>query len=828
MADENLIENLDKLEQQTAKMAESFRKGGAAADDAAGSTSALGAGASKTAKATKVLGDAALDAGKGLADFAGGLLKNSDNVSGSFKQLNPIIDGASKAVGGLASAVPLVGGALKALTEAAAAGAKLLVDKLESTSNAFREVSKVGGLTADGMTGLRNQFNTAGLSLDSYTKEVTQNSKTLSAFRGTVSSGAEDFSHIVHNLTRSSDNELRRLGKSADDMADITADFLQRETRLGQAQTKSNAALSAGAKEYILQLDELSRLTGLSNKQLADQQEQALSEERFRARVDELRSQGREQEANQLLEYNSMLAKYSPELAQGFRDLSAGFVSSEAAQKAQIASQGLLSKQADALSNGLIDFKSATKELQPVIGGTVEQFQGIAKAGGASGVIGDYAKLSDFAHANLDALDSAVKSQSALKDGNDQLTNSTVSAQQALEGMSISINNKILTPDVLGKAADAINLFSKTALDAIDSFGSGLHSPEKAKELVDAIADYVGGAIKSFFLGLADSATFGAGKWLAGKLGYKGFDQAKKEHGTAYGAGEVAGYLVPGVGAEKLAAGAITKGASGAVGAGRQVAATVAGKAAKYGTAAAAYTATPLFGNKATPAGPQASLDQLIKFTGGTGDRAHFQDLPPESQQRFIDLAQAYYDATGNKLQLNSSFRDTGEQASVNSGSNPKAEPGKSLHQQGRAFDIQSDQVRFLQENGLLSQNGFSPLRGDPPHIQLDQFARGGIANTPSIFGEAGPEAAIPLPDGKSVPVTIDNLFGDFDMKSSHDEQMKLMQTQIDKMDKMIEAVQKTTTVDLLDKQLQHLRDMTDKMTKNNDISQNMLRAIRF
>ena len=36
-------------------------------------------------------------------------------------------------------------------------------------------------------------------------------------------------------------------------------------------------------------------------------------------------------------------------------------------------------------------------------------------------------------------------------------------------------------------------------------------------------------------------------------------------------------------------------------------------------------------------------------------------------------------------------------------------------------------------------------------------FANGGIAYSPSIFGEAGPEAAVPLPDGRSIPVTLNN-----------------------------------------------------------------------
>lgn len=37
----------------------------------------------------------------------------------------------------------------------------------------------------------------------------------------------------------------------------------------------------------------------------------------------------------------------------------------------------------------------------------------------------------------------------------------------------------------------------------------------------------------------------------------------------------------------------------------------------------------------------------------------------------------------------------------------------------------------------------------------LRLHAKGGISNQPAIFGEAGPEAAVPLPDGRSIPVTI-------------------------------------------------------------------------
>jgi hypothetical protein len=45
--------------------------------------------------------------------------------------------------------------------------------------------------------------------------------------------------------------------------------------------------------------------------------------------------------------------------------------------------------------------------------------------------------------------------------------------------------------------------------------------------------------------------------------------------------------------------------------------------------------------------------------------------------------------------------------------------------------------------------NGGIAANGKP----LPTFARGGVSRSAAIFGEAGPEAAVPLPDGRSIPV---------------------------------------------------------------------------
>ena len=59
----------------------------------------------------------------------------------------------------------------------------------------------------------------------------------------------------------------------------------------------------------------------------------------------------------------------------------------------------------------------------------------------------------------------------------------------------------------------------------------------------------------------------------------------------------------------------------------------------------------------------------------------------------------------------------------------------------------------------MLMSTGFANggiMTNDGP-VSLRKYANGGIANSPqlALYGEAGPEAYVPLPDGRSIPVTI-------------------------------------------------------------------------
>ena len=180
--------------------------------------------------------------------------------------------------------------------------------------------------------------------------------------------------------------------------------------------------------------------------------------------------------------------------------------------------------------------------------------------------------------------------------------------------------------------------------------------------------------------------------------------------------------------------------------------------------------------------------DKVISFSGGTGDLAHFNQLQPAVYNGFLAMANDYYQQSGKKLQVNSAFRSIDEQKNVNSGANPKAAPGKSLHNQGKAIDINSSQVAELLSNGMLGKYGFSPLPGDPPHIQMPQAATGGILSGPQSGYRAmlhGTEAVVPMGTKKAITVNESG-------NSTEKHQLEIMSKKIATIDAIIRGMNRS------------------------------------
>jgi len=202
-----------------------------------------------------------------------------------FRSLNPSIEMAGSAIkmagkvtGGLVAAtvgaIPLIGGlgqaagtAIAALSEAAgeivSAVGKTFTAELDRISGAFRTAAQTGALGADGMRGLGQQAVNAGLSFDSFAKTVTKEGETLSFAFGTSAEAAKGLSDTTKAM-RPFRSELLTLGIGVEQQNELTAKYIQFQQRQGRAEVQNTQALAQGSREYMKNLQELSKITGKS------------------------------------------------------------------------------------------------------------------------------------------------------------------------------------------------------------------------------------------------------------------------------------------------------------------------------------------------------------------------------------------------------------------------------------------------------------------------------------------------------------------------------------------------------------------------------------
>jgi hypothetical protein len=785
---------------QAATGMKNFTKASGTAADAVGHLASAGMSAGK----------AMLEGKKGAAAF------------------NESIDGMTKAAtaAGIALTLLIPGGALikgivagfTALTAATAGMVKASNEMADKLYKSYSGLAKSGAAASDGMTGVFNDAKKLGLSmneLDGFVGLVGENSKDLALFSGSVFEGRKRFADIGAAMEPYR-KQMIAAGLTQEQINEGAMGYLKLQTQLGRSQNMTNKELADGARKYLVEMDGLSKMTGQSRKEMEDAMEAARSEQRFRAKLEEVRLTQGEDAAKRLEKANVIISSQSKEMGQAFRDISTGMLGTEAAQKGMMGTQGELMTSTQKLIAGQVDEFEAVTNIGKAAGQFAKDMNMTAQLGTFNDMATDYAgqlKLGIFAEkdkaeqAKLIAEDQKKQGLTGAKAA-DGITNQyaeNIKQQQELnkkmeQTVFKGIDNALVITNKLGNATDTLATGFEVLGTAVNKLLNvlGLGVPEravtkeeqeankKADEAKKAFEESVKGAgmaARLFGIGLTDQQ-----KQLKQQqkdaeenalmqkqrqdLGHK-LEKQKKE-GEKRRA-ERTGVTAPVGGKQELPAAAPAQSSAPAAagGAAPAPAPAAAGGAAPAPAPAAAGGAAPAAPTEAAPAslpvGPaalempagggepqKASYRDYIKFTGGTGSEEHFGKLKEPVMQAFVKMARDYNQLSGGKkLQVNSAYRSPEEQANVDSGTNPKAAPGMSLHNRGRAIDIQSEQVNFLKATGLLQNYRFKPLAGDPPHIFMRD---GGIATGPDTGYPAtlhGTEAVIPLKQG-AVPVSLD------------------------------------------------------------------------
>jgi hypothetical protein len=145
--------------------------------------------------------------------------------------------------------------------------------------------------------------------------------------------------------------DFLKMGMSMADVSDGMLGYLKIQTRLGNAQSKTNAELADGAKKYLVEQDALTKVTGISRKQQEDALEEAMRNQRFAATIDQLIAEGKTEEAKQLQTGFMVARAAGKDMAAAYADMSSGMMNTGPAQKALLDSQGEMIKQIDSIKN---------------------------------------------------------------------------------------------------------------------------------------------------------------------------------------------------------------------------------------------------------------------------------------------------------------------------------------------------------------------------------------------------------------------------------------------------------------------------------------------
>ena len=318
---------------------------------------------------------------EGLTDVVGQTVANAYTGNSAFKAFNDAVDGTSKVMDGMGGAligmggpIPVIVGLLLKVAAGTKDLAKVLSQQAEAEFSAFTQLSQFGASSVNGMEGVFQSAQKLGVSvtrLSEVFSNLAERSQDLALMGGTVNRGREQFEAMI-DAVKPYRESLYNAGLKPSQQAEAGLEFLSLQTLYFRTQGVNEKQLAQQFREYIVEEDKLTKLTGVSRKQRELIQRESLAEQRYAAMLQRLRAEGKSDEADRIVNYNKLLASTNPEAAKGMRAAIAGFVDTEAAQKFTRSTLGQGQQIIEAVRNNSITAIQATKQTNEAIVSTYD------------------------------------------------------------------------------------------------------------------------------------------------------------------------------------------------------------------------------------------------------------------------------------------------------------------------------------------------------------------------------------------------------------------------------------------------------------------------
>ena len=388
------------------------------------------------------------------------------------------------------------GDALKGFDGLSLLGVKLsdLGNTADFNVGIFKQLSQTGAGFGKSVIQLRNAALAANMPILDFVDLISTNSTTLARLFGSIMDGMpaiQGFTTVLRERTR---NELSEFGLNLEETSEFLATQLEIQRATGMADKIRNQDLVSQTVEYAKNLAKLSKLTGISVKELDDQNRAAALNGTFQASLAGLNKE----QADRARLLNAQLEKQSPGFAQLFKEITQfGVPITDTSRALSVMSDGALPDLMQSFLNGntsLEEFSNQASALSNIIG--TDTAKSFAQAGqlGAAGF--------------SDALDSFVQMAGATTNTVDEQMNVQGDNTKLLVGFGETIDTlktqaESISSDVFGKILDSENLGKM--LETISGSVEGLTGSSVTEKLGNALGNgfmFVkekAGAVKEFF-----------------------------------------------------------------------------------------------------------------------------------------------------------------------------------------------------------------------------------------------------------------------------------------------------------------------------------------
>jgi hypothetical protein len=763
---------------------------------------------------------------------------------------NSSLDNLSQAAvaAGTALALLMPGGPL---IKGLIAGVTWLTTKLIGTAKAagemsdalykgYQGLSQSGAAASDGLTGLLSDVHKLGLGfqdLDRYNSMIAEGRKELVLFGGTVFAGRQRFADLGSAMTPFRES-LMNAGMTQQEINEASMAYIRLQSRIGQTQNKSTQELAESTRKYLIEQDALTKLTGLSRKEQEDAREEIRSQERFAAQLAEMRANNQHKEAKELEDAYLIIRSRSKEAAQGFADLSTGMITTEAAQKSMLATQGESMRQAQRVIDGQARAEHAAQAVARAHGDTARQLTTLAKQGVYTNTFGPYneaIELGVLAEKDLVAerkkiTEEQEKQGATGKKAADNLVQQQTDLTRAQQNQMIASQKLIaeaIEPSMtafqkLMVVVEQVTLGLEKMLDYLGLFGKPKTAEQREADIAVEKAESL---VAQERLKVIDAerqlmTAKRTGDKLAIEAAEKTLEASKASKKKAesdllsaevkqkYADDRAAGRTGAGMGGQQLRAdGSIINPGD-----------------EDYVPPQVPQAAGPLTGFEgATGKESQASLAQKgLKLRPSGGD---IQQDNAAVSPKLIQLAKRIQDSVAG-FDYFSGFNDRYHHT-LNYASKHKeglaldfALNKKPTPDQGREI---VNAIKSMGASKVLDEYNY-PSAGATAghiHVEIPEFARGGIAVGPKSGYDAvlhGTEAVVPLPDGRTIPVSIDQ--SSSTTATDDREMLQVLREVKTSIESMINRADNQRVVDALESSIRTQRASNDILGKILQMSQ--------